>query len=303
MRLLMKPPTTLLLVLLFILASGSRAAEISDEFVSKRSHSTVVWSIIPYAPIHILEGEFIGKGIADQYLQEAQAFLSQYNHINQIMTPARAWHQITTKDQLVCHPSALKTAEKETYAYFTKAALITPVLRVLMRKSIWENDYQKQESIKISDYLAQNKGSLGVVSHRSYGEQIDKVIAQAIREDRKIIQASGRYGSRQLYEMLINGRIDIMLEYPWVSAYFKRIVKKNDVVVVNINISDFPRYSPAYVACSYSAEGKKIIEALNAFIDLSIPLAKNRQRMMNWLDDQEAKKFEQDYFDFFKIAH
>lgn len=300
---LIKPPTTLLLVLLWILASGSRAAEIPSELVPKRPHGTVVWSIIPYAPIHILEGEFIGKGIADQYLREAQEFLSQYHHINQVMTPARAWHQINQKDHLVCHPSALKTAERATYAYFTKAAMITPVLRVLMRKNIWEKQFLKQEAINISDYLAQNKGSLGVVSHRSYGEHIDRVIAQGKREDRKIIQASGRYGSRQLYEMLINGRIDIMLEYPWVSAYFKRIVKKTDVVVVNINISDFPRYSPAYVACSYSAEGKKIIEALNAFIDLSIPLEKNRQRMINWLDDQEAKKFEQNYFEFFKIAH
>lgn len=292
----------LLLNLLLFTVCSTYATEKPTEPLLDKAMKEVIWSIIPYAPIHILEGEFQGQGIADEYLQDAQQVLGSYRHINQIMTPARAWHQIAKKDQLVCHPSALKTPDREAYAHFTQAAMITPVIRALIRKKEWLKSYLNKDVLNVSDYLINQKGPLGIVSQRSYGALIDQVIAQAIRENKNIVQASGRFGSRQLYEMLINGRIDLMLEYPWVSAYYKKVMKNHEVEVINLSISDFPNYSPAYVACTRNEEGEKIIAALNQFIADSIPLKKNRHRMMNWLDDKEANKFEKDYLEYFKIA-
>lgn len=287
----------LIIMSVLVLAFASRCL-----YAQSEAQQDVIWSIIPYAPIHILDGQYQGQGIADTYLKEAQSRLSQYHHINQVMTPARAWHQIAKKDHLICHPSALKTAEREAYAYFSQAAMITPVIRALMSKRTWKKLFANQASINIATYLADEKGSLGIVSHRSYGELIDRVIEQGVRKNNNIVQASGRYGSRQLFEMLINGRIDLMLEYPWVTAYFNKVMKNRDVELVNLNISDFPNYSPSYVACTRNEEGKKLIEQLNDYIAHSIPLVKNRQRMMDWLDEDEAAKFEQDYLEFFKIA-
>jgi uncharacterized protein (TIGR02285 family) len=287
-----------LFIITFVLILISR-----NLYAQQQEKQDVVWSIIPYAPIHILDGQYQGQGIADTYLKEAQSSLAQYHHINQVMTPARAWHQIAKQDQLICHPSALKTTEREAYAYFSQAAMITPVIRALMTKRNWKKYFANQTSINIASYLAKKEGSLGIVSHRSYGEHIDRVVERGVRENKNIVQASGRYGSRQLFEMLINGRIDMMLEYPWVTAYFNKVKKNRDVELVNLNISDFPSYSPSYVACSRNEEGKKLIEKLNAFIERTIPIEKNRQRMMDWLDASEAAKFEQDYLEFFKIAH
>lgn len=274
----------------------------SSVLAQQGSRKEVTWSIIPYAPIHILEGLYQGQGIADTYLKDAQFSLSGYQHIEQVMTPARAWHLIAQKEQLICHPSALKTAEREAFAYFSEAAMITPVIRVLMTHRTWKKKFRFQESINISNYLAQDIGSLGVVSHRSYGEVIDKFIEQGVRKNKNIVQASGRYGSRQLFEMLINGRIDIMLEYPWVTAYFNKVMKNHDVKLINININDFPRFSPSYVACTRNEEGKKIIKLLNQFITNSLPKEKNRLRMMNWLDEHESKVFEEEYLKYFRIA-
>lgn len=285
---------TMIVVVLVLFTRGGNAQPLAQQ--------ELIWSIIPYAPIHILEGVYQGQGVADTYLKEAQSILDQYHHINHVMTPARAWHQIAKKEQLICHPSALKTTEREAYAYFSQAAMITPVVRVLMTKRTWKKQFANQTSTNISNYLEKNEGSLGIVSHRSYGEYIDRVVEQGIRKNSNIVQASGRYGSRQLFEMLINGRIDVMLEYPWVTAYFNKVMKNRDVELINLDIKDFPKYSPAYVACTRNEKGKKIIEQVDKFIANSIGLEKNRQRMMDWLDEKEAKKFEQDYLEFFKIA-
>jgi len=301
---LMQFVTKSLFLYLIITASWVHANNDSNEDPLTAVKQEVVWSIIPYAPIHILDGPFKDQGFADQYLKDAQKVLTDYQHINQVMTPARAWYQIAKHDQLVCHPSALKTPEREAYAYFTQAAMITPVIRALIREDDWKKHYQDKTSINVSEYFLQHKGPIGIVSHRSYGEHIDDIIAQAVRENKNIVQSSGRFGSRQLYEMLINGRIDLMLEYPWVTAYFKKIIKnRHDVRVMNLNISDFPNYTPAYVACTRNAAGKKIIDTLNQFISQSIPEKENRQRMMDWLDENEAKKFEVNYLKYFKIAH
>lgn len=263
----------------------------------------VIWSIIPYAPIHILEGSFKGQGIADTYLKKAQKSLHHYHHINQIMTPARAWHQIAAGKSTVCHPSALKTAEREQYAYFSDPGLITPVIRALMRRDIWEKYFQGRKTLNLREYLSMNRGPLGIVSHRSYGEVVDQVLLQAMRGGKNIVQASGRYGSRQLYEMLTNSRIELMLEYPWVSSYFKKTLGIIKAEVVNLQISEFPRFSPAYVACTRNEKGLEIIKGINQFLKQEIPTVNNRRRMTDWLDDEEAAVFEQDYFEFFKIAH
>jgi uncharacterized protein (TIGR02285 family) len=264
---------------------------------------SIIWSIIPYAPIHILEGEYKGQGVADQYIKNAQKEMPGYAHHNEIMTPARAWYLIAKGEELVCHPSTLKTTEREKTAYFSDAALITPVIRVLMRKGDWKDRLNSVNKLNIEDYIKANNGVFGIVSQRSYGEKIDQVLAASMASGQKITEASGEYGSRQLYEMLVRGRIDMMLEYPWVSAYFKKISYNQDIEVVNLEIEDFPRFTPAYAACTRNAAGKAIIERLNQFIGRAVVEPENRQRMMNWLDEEEAAGYEIDYLKYFKIAH
>lgn len=263
----------------------------------------IIWSLIPYAPIHIMEGEYKGQGIADQYLKSAQKELIGYKHINEIMTPARAWYSIANAKSVVCHPSAIKTSEREKLAYFSDAALITPVIRVLMRKTDWQDRLESVNQLNIDEYIDANNGVFGIVSKRSYGEKIDNILVNAIASGKQITQTYGEYGSRQLFEMLVQGRIDMMLEYPWVSAYFKKTLKDQHVEVVNLEIADFPRFSPAYVACTRNAAGKTLIEKLNRFINKTVTSPSNRERMKNWLDDKEAAGYEKDYLEFFNIAH
>lgn len=270
---------------------------------NRDDRQSITWSLIPYAPIHILEGEYKGQGIADQYLQSAQKELVGYKHFNETMTPARAWHSIANGEGVVCHPSAIKTSEREKIAYFTEAALITPVVRVLMRKTDWQDRLKSANYLNIADYINANNGVFGIVAQRSYGEKVDGILANSIASGKQIIQTYGKYGSRQLYEMLVRGRIDMMIEYPWVTAYFKKTLTDENVEVVNLEIADFPRYSPAYAACSRNAGGKAVIDELNKFIRHAVSEPGNQQRMINWLDEKEAAVFEKDYLEYFKIAH
>lgn len=286
--------------LVLLVGHAVAKAEVSSVVELEQS---ITWSIIPFAPIHILDGGFKGQGIADQYIKSAQKEMSGYAHRNEVMTPARAWYLIAQGEELVCHPSALKTSEREQIAYFSDAALITPVIRVLMRKSDWQDRLGSLDQLNIADYINANKGVFGIVSQRSYGEKIDKVLTKSITSGREIVQTSGAYGSRQLYEMLVRGRIDMMIEYPWVSAYFKKMSYYQNVEVVHLEIADFPRFSPAYVACTKSSAGKAAIEKLNLFINKAITEPENSQRMMNWLDEKEATNFKEDYLNYFKIAH
>jgi uncharacterized protein (TIGR02285 family) len=291
----------LIIFVTLILQIALVGAEIGS--TNRGEEQSVMWSIIPYAPIHILEGKYKGQGIADEYLQNAQKELVGYKHFNEMMTPARIWHLIAEGEGLVCHPSAIKTSEREKIAYFSEAALITPVVRVLMRKTDWQDRLKSSNNLNIADYINANNGIFGIVSKRSYGEKIDEVLAHSIASGKQIIQTYGEYGSRQLYEMLLQGRIDMMIEYPWVTAYFKKTLKDEGIEVVNLEIADFPRFSPAYVACSRNTAGEIVIEQLNEFIREAVSAPDNRQRMMNWLDEKEAADFEIDYLEYFKIAH
>ena len=280
----------LIIVVALILKMAHVWAELGT---SNRSEDQgITWGLIPYAPIHILEGEYKGQGIADQYLQRAQKALVGYQHFNEVMTPAR-----------VCHPSAIKTSKREKIAYFSEAALITPVVHVLMRKTDWQDRLKSKNHLNIVDYINANNGVFGIVSQRSYGEKVDEILADSIASGKKIIQTYGQYGSRQLYKMLLRGRIDMMIEYPWVTAYFNKTLIDEGIEVVNLEIADFPRFSPAYAACSRNAEGKAVIDELNKFIRQTVSEPSNQQRMINWLNEKEAADFEKDYLEYFNIAN
>lgn len=291
----------LIMLVALILQMAHAWAELGTS--NRNEDQGITWGLIPYAPIHILEGEYKGQGIADQYLQRAQKALVGYQHFNEVMTPARIWHLITEGEELVCHPSAIKTSKREKIAYFSEAALITPVVRVLMRKTDWQDRLKSKNHLNIADYINANNGVFGIVSQRSYGEKVDEILADSIASGKQIIQTYGQYGSRQLYKMLLRGRIDMMIEYPWVTAYFNKILIDEDIEVVNLEIADFPRFSPAYAACSRNAEGKAVIDELNKFIRQAVSESSNQQRMINWLDEKEAADFEKDYLEYFNIAN
>lgn len=291
------------LIILISLISQIAFACGATNFQSHTEVSHITWGLIPYAPIHILDGEYKGQGIADQYMKSAQEELTDYQHVNQIMTPARVWHLISEGKELVCNPSAIKTSSREKIAYFTEPALITPVARLLMRKTVWKDRWGGVNKLNMAEYINANNGVFGIVSQRSYGEEIDGVLEHSIASGKKIIQTYGQHGSRQLYEMLVHGRIDMMIEYPWVIAYFKKVLKEPPVELVSLEIADFPRFSPAYVACSRNDAGKIVIEKLNTIIRKAIYVPSNREWMSNWLDEKESIKFEKDYLEFFKIAH
>jgi uncharacterized protein (TIGR02285 family) len=103
--------------------------------------------------------------------------------------------------------------------------------------------------------------------------------------------------------MLLSERIDIMLEYPWVTAYFEKLLKNDTIKVVHLTIDGFPKYSAAYVACLRNDAGKKVIEALDIFLAKEVLNIENRQRMMRWLDEREAEVFEKDYLKYFDMSN
>lgn len=261
----------------------------------------VTWAIIPYAPIHILEGEFKGEGIADGYVENAQQSLPEYQHISQPMTPARAWQLIADSEELVCHPTALKTREREQIAYFSTASIVTPSIRILMRKSDWKQRLQGRNNLSFEEYISAMDGPLGVVKLRSYGQLVDDAIEQKFAGSDRLIKTSGQYGSRQLYEMLLSDRIDMMIEYPWVSAYFSRLSGRNKTPLVSLTISDFPSHAPAYVACNKTEEGRFLVEKISEFINKSISGDLNRARMKRWLDVKSADEFDRAYRHFFQL--
>ena len=266
----------------------------------------VVWAIIPYAPIHIIDGEFKGQGIADNYVRAVQQAIPDYQHINQVMTPARAWQLIASSSDLVCHPTALKTQAREQVGYFSHATIVTPVIRVLMRKTDWKSHLNSRNNLRFDEYIDANPGNFGIVRLRSYGQLIDDAIEQGLVAQNRLMYTSGRYGSRQLFEMLLNKRIDMMLEYPWVSAYFASVDKDGlsksaEEELVSLTISDFPGHTPAYVACSKTQSGRQFLNKLDQFIKARIPEQDNRKRMKRWLDATSARQFEKAYQEYFQV--
>ena len=64
-----------------------------------------------------------------------------------------------------------KDFSKGKIAYLSNAALITPVIRVFVRKMDWQDRLQSTNQLNVDDYIDANNRVFGIVFKRSYGEK------------------------------------------------------------------------------------------------------------------------------------
>ncbi len=252
----------------------------------------IVWSQYNLPTVYELSGPNKGKGYEQLQENEIRKYLSNYRH--RIITTSIARTFYTIKNTTNTCSGVLKNKKREKYIYFSVAlnALIPNGLYIKRDK------YQKFKryingdgKLDLKELTKSHKFKLAYKKTAAYGDFIDKYK----KTDTLVVMTTR---ARNQLILLKNDRIDGYFTYPIEALKHVQSLKYNPKNYIFLHIEG-SSYTPAYIGCSKSKFGKKVIKQINKYI------LKHRENSLlehylHWIDKTEASKIREHIDEIFK---
>lgn len=280
-----------LCILLFITETHAQQPITSD------TPTSVQWVRPGFEPLFINSGVYRNQGIGDLTIVELGKALPQYKHATLNANYIRALTEIRRGNNacMILH----RSAEREKFIYFSNAVFFTPSYQIYILSS-----QRSKFSLASSEYnggvgfetFLTNSREMRMAHSRghSYGKTRDAIFK---RHRNKLQISHGYSGQRALIKMLLAGRVDFFLEFPWVVNHHLRELKINPAKLYKIQLTDVPAFDPSYIGCPQTVWGRSLISEINK---LSPPMHQRvRDFVLRWLTPQEVKQYQQAYSEYF----
>ncbi|WKE67431.1 TIGR02285 family protein [Gallaecimonas kandeliae] len=271
-------------LLLFLLSAGPKAS----------AEETVKWGVFDWPPMHIVAGPEKGQGTFDKVMQHFQQRLPGYQHQVVVANTRRFWDYLKSGEHF-CYVGSVQTPARERFAYFSLPDGLVLSNHVVMLKD-------RAAALGLAGPLSlatlldnpQLKG--GIISQRSYGKELDAVLRDHPKAN-LYAQSGGDLGL-SLFRMLEAGRLDYIIEYPHVAAYFERLLGKEGSTL-SLAASEAPPIQVVHVACPKTAWGQQMIARIDAIILADRGSEAYRRMLETWLTPDEQQVVRQAYDEVF----
>ena len=256
----------------------------------------VQWAKPGLAPLFINSDEDREQGIGDQMFVQIQSEMPQFRHMNLFSNYARLLEEMRKGSDLcaILH----KTPKREEFMVFSEPVVITPSYQLyisqkgmprFIEKTGWDGN-----PIAFDDLLSRSRGlSLAVTPGQSYGVERDTIIERHL-DKIELIRSFADHEA--LIKMLAAERMDMVLGFPWVVNYrLEKLDIRKDLVKIPLN--DVAAFETAYIACSDTPVGRRVVDAVNA---ISPPVHDRAKSFLTrWLTAEESIAYYRVYHDFF----
>ncbi len=241
-----------------------------------QARDSIVWASLDFPPWMILQGEYRGQGAWDLLFKEIQAQLPDYDHQVVEMNNVR-YEQLAAAGAHVCKVYYFKTPERERVLFFSTPATVFLSNHIVMRRDKAALlGFPARTSLQQLLQDARFDGSF--IEGRSYGAQSD----QAIRSYLGRAHLHANISSNQsLFEFLLLGRTDYILEFPAVRNYFEHVLSVRPDLV-NIAIEEAAPYNLTYVTCARTPWGAQVIARVNPILRHYLGTPAYRAAMLRW---------------------
>ena len=222
----------------------------------------IVWLTFDMAPAWISSGDFKNQGMIDQQRKIIQKKLSNYRHVEYSVTPKRFKKEIRTKNKTYCNAAWLAGTGDEKYLTYSNISDATLPMMIVTTKDKASMFGKKGDVVSLRNILMKKNLTLGVVSDRPYGKELDKIIST--HEGQSNIKFTSSNFTQPL-RMVFKGRADYSIDYPESALYYSKIESTKKSVSTFI-IKEGSDCFPYYVVCVNTDEGKKVIKKVNLIL-------------------------------------
>ena len=278
------------LTLIFILFWGVwGVAEMSPPERGK-----VIW-VVPDWPVSTLGDKAESKAnVFVRLLEQMQEAVPQYDH-HVIRGNADKAVRLWKEGKNICALPIFKTKERSDLAHFT-AFVVVPPYRVIVKNPQVSAILAKRDSISFPNLLGSKNLKGGLIMDRSYGEIIDRYLAEA-KGFKNWTQIEPHDGWETVLSMVQSGRFDYTIEMAEYVRYFNK-KNNNSTNLVALPIQELASVQIAYVGCNKNKWGADIVKSLDKKLQAIASKKEFAQNLETLFQDDGVKDFKHDLQDF-----
>lgn len=169
--------------------------------------------------------------------------------------------QLTLQQTNSCMAGVLASPERRQLYHFSKAFILVQGMHLYVLKgSAWQKKLtamQNEGKVSIQNSWSKDaRALLGLDYERSYGAELDPLVRDPAMA-KYLYQKQSGVGIGELWPMLKQKRVDMILEYPFL------LPADYETLVTGYPVAEAEPDTAAYFACHKGPVGEKIIKRLN----------------------------------------
>jgi uncharacterized protein (TIGR02285 family) len=257
-----------------------------------RSEDIIYWQTYHRPPGIIKIGADKGQGFVQKSLNLIIEKLPEYQHVMPIASIGRAMSDMKS-GKLVCHPALYITKERKKYITFSQASMISPSNRLIARRGSLDK-FVKNGSVDLNEILQNGKFTFALVKSRSYAEEVDKKLAQYLKDENITLIANTDLTA--IFHMIRLSRVDLTILYPFELEYY---LKNNPEVSEQFSTYKLKGVAPYYIgaiACPKNEWGNNIIGKIDNILNEIKGSEEYKKAITTWWESEREKpEFKQFY--------
>jgi len=245
------------------------------------------WYVYDRPPAHFLSGPKKGQGYLDKLLALTIKELPEYQHNKVQATIARGLHEMAVRKN-VCHVSIFKTEKREAFTTFSIGSMMSPNLQVIITKKLAKS-LNLRDNVSLEELFTTHQLRAIKIPGRSYTKLVDEIF----KRHSKLIHSRATSSESGLYAMLQSGRADFLIAVPSSANY---ALAEAAPLYESLAIKDMKKYGTAYIGCSKTPFGEKVIKKVNKVLRKIRGKEAYLQAMSTWLSEDEINR---DYLEYY----
>jgi len=232
------------------------------------------------ADTHKAEPGKPNDGMADKLVSYMQSHWPQVRHQMVTANAKRSW-QVIAAGQHACTTASARTPEREKQAYFVNTLLAPPVQLIVRRDKLAALRRNAAGEVDLAKVLAQAQLRGALVEGRSYGDAVDRVLAQRPGGKPTVaLYPAADFGS-QLLAMVGAGRADYTIDYAADLAVDVDHVRLK-ALLVSVPIQGASEPLPAGIACPRNEWGLAAALGIDKVLGTPAGAAMLRNAFQQW---------------------
>ncbi|WP_310599917.1 TIGR02285 family protein [Desulfobulbus sp.] len=259
---------------------------------------SITWMEAAMPPYLIQEGAFKDQGYGDVITRIIQSELADYEHKEVITNVSRHFYKFKQGEK-VCSAGLFRSPEREEFMYFSIPSFLTlPAVIIIKKESLPQ--FGGKTTVRLAEVLRAKNMMIGVNKDRSYGMDTDAIL-DTYRGGCNILEITGLELSRNLFKMLMKGRLDGIVALPDEALFQAEQMGIRDRLLtlsIEENQSGYDSWLSS-VGCSKTPWGRAVIDRINAILVKQRPSERYRAAYERWLDPNAIEQYRRVYREVF----
>ncbi len=217
----------------------------------------------------------VGFGVAEKMVKFVASQLPNIEH-TLVRANVKRSLQMMERGEAVCHPSMIRSSERDRIAYFSNTLLLPPMQLIVRSDKLSAVPRDAQGEVDLQRLLANPQLRGALTDRRSYGDHIDSLIAA--RPENKQVQtySPADYGGK-LLQMLLADRADYLIDFPSSMDLLLNTLAPGKASLQALPIQGVSDFMVIGVACPRNAWGLEAIQAIDRVLSSPAGVALMRE--------------------------